>query len=82
MPHYKRDYKRLKKLEFPWLWRHAASHERDLADKGDIMTDLAFTHGIMECLIWSIGILEYWNDGFMDRYYPERGWRSVRLRRT
>jgi len=28
------------------------------------------------------GIMEYWNDGFMDRYYPERGWRSVRLRRT
>jgi len=27
-------------------------------------------------------MLEYWNDGFMDRYYPDRGWRSVRLQRT
>ena len=23
--------------------------------------------GIVEYLIWSIGIMEYWNDGFMDR---------------
>jgi hypothetical protein len=46
------------------------------------MIDSCYQHGTMERLIWSIGIKGYWNDGFMDRYYPDRGWRSVRLRRT
>jgi hypothetical protein len=25
--------------------------------------------GMIKRLIWSIGIMEYWNDGFMDRYF-------------
>jgi hypothetical protein len=25
--------------------------------------------GMMECLIWSIGIVEYWNDGDQNRNF-------------
>jgi hypothetical protein len=31
---------------------------------------------------WRVGIVEYWNNGFMDRYYPARGRSSVRMQRT
>jgi len=27
---------------------------------------------MMECLIWSIGIVEYWNHGLMDKYFTLR----------
>jgi len=33
------------------------------------MSEIFWRIGMMECLIRSIGIMEYWNDGFMDKYF-------------